>query len=393
MSGDWEQVERLLSLARRHLGMDLAWMSEFSAGDQIVRAASGDAAAMKVTLDERLSLDGSYCMRVVSGQLPPVIPDTRRHPVTRDLTATAQHGIGAYVGVPWRQRDGQVGGMLCVLNRSPNPDLDKQSERFLALIADLISEHVGSPLEPAQKAPCDDAERIRSILDAGAVRMVFQPIVELSTGKVVAFEALARFDDPALPTPAHAFAAADRAGLGVELELLAVQRALERLDDLPDDIGMGVNLSAEALLTPAVQDVLIERASKRLAVELTEHTQVSDYAALTAVTERLQRSGVHIAVDDAGAGFASLRHILKLRPDAIKLDIELIRGIDTDPVRQALTRSLVAFTRDIGAALIAEGIEVPAEREMLLALGVELGQGYLMAKPGPLPMTVRALTE
>lgn len=215
--------------------------------------------------------------------------------------------------------------------------------------------------------------------------MVFQPVVGLRDAEPLAFEALARFDDPAFPTPAHAFAAAARAGLGVELELLAVQQALAQLDDVPAGAWLGVNLSAEAVVAPAVQDTLLRNANRRIGVEITEHTQVHDYAQLVGATGRLRAAGIQIVIDDAGAGYASFRHILQLRPDVIKLDIEITRNVDSDPVRQALTRSLVTFARDIGAALIAEGIETRPERDTLLQLGVQLGQGYLFARPGPLP--------
>lgn len=390
---DWAAVRRLLSLARTHLGMDVAWMSQFSDGDQVVRAASGDAAAMNVRVGEGTSLEGSFCVRVLAGTLPAVIPDARRHPVTRELAITAEHGIGSYVGVPWRGTDGEVGGMLCCLSSGTSPGLDAQAPRFLALIADLISDHLGSPLAAERRATQDGAKTIRAVLDSRGVRMVFQPVVRLGDGEVVALEALARFDHPDLPTPDHAFAAATRAGLGVELELLAVERAFERLDDLPAGVRLFVNLSAEALTDPAATEMLLRHADRRIGVEVTEHTPVQDYLALVAVTDRLRSVGVRISVDDAGAGFASFRHVLKLRPDVIKLDLAITRDVDTDPVRQALTRSLVTFARDIGAALIAEGIETQAEHDTLVGLGVPLGQGYLMARPGPLPRLVRGAAD
>lgn len=237
-----------------------------------------------------------------------------------------------------------------------------------------------TPLLPGRPA----AETIHSVLRSGAVTPTFQPVVMLGDGALVAFEALARFRTEDFPGPDQAFGAAMDAGLGVELELLAMRRALAALDRVPRDVYLSTNLSVEAMLDPRVQDTLLAHADRRLAVELTEHTQVHDYPALVAVTERLRAAGILIAVDDAGAGFASLSHILQLRPDIIKLDITLTRGVDTDPVRMALARCLVAFASDIGATLVAEGIETPAEREKLLELGVRLGQGYLLGRPGPL---------
>jgi EAL domain-containing protein (putative c-di-GMP-specific phosphodiesterase class I) len=227
---------------------------------------------------------------------------------------------------------------------------------------------------------------LREILRSQAIQPTFQPVVQLEDGSVKAYEALARFHAAHFSNPADAFAAASEAGVGVELELLAIERALAYLDDLPPGILLSTNLSVEALLNRQVCETLLAHASRGIAVELTEHTQVLDYPALVEVTEELRAAGILIAVDDAGAGFASLSHILQLRPDIIKLDITLTRGIDTDPVRMALARSLVGFAEDIGALLIAEGIETVAEHEKLRSLGVRLGQGYFMARPGPLPV-------
>ncbi|RZU54398.1 EAL domain-containing protein (putative c-di-GMP-specific phosphodiesterase class I) [Krasilnikovia cinnamomea] len=224
----------------------------------------------------------------------------------------------------------------------------------------------------------------RHVLSAQAVEMAFQPVVELYDGTVKAYEALARFD-PHFISPVHAFKAASDAGIGVELELLAIEQALLSLDHIPAGAWLSTNLSVEALMNPTVINTLLAHADRGIGVELTEHTQVHDYEALVQVTNELRAAGVLIAVDDAGAGFASLSHILQLRPDIIKLDITLTRGIDTDPVRGALARSLVSFADDIGAMLIAEGIETFAEHEKLRGLGVRLGQGFYMGSPGPLP--------
>ncbi|MFI5935883.1 EAL domain-containing protein [Actinoplanes sp. NPDC051494] len=226
---------------------------------------------------------------------------------------------------------------------------------------------------------------IREILDSQALQPTFQPVVSLADGTVKAYEALARFDQAVFPNPVDAFTAAGKVGLGVDLELLAIERAFEYLPAMPAGTWLSANLSVEALLTPRVHALLLAHASAGIAVELTEHAQVHDYPALIAVTENLRANGIQIAVDDTGAGFASLSHILQLRPDIIKLDITLVRGIDTDPVRAALARSLVGFAQDIGATLIAEGIETLPEHDRLRNLHVKLGQGYFLARPGALP--------
>ena len=384
-------VQRLLDLARTHLGMEVAWLSEFGSGQQVIRATSGDADAMHVSVGTGTPLEGSFCVRVVAGTLPPVIPDARRHLGTRDLDVTRELGIGSYVGAPVHGADGRVTGMLCCLSRSASPGLDPDAGRYAALVADLVSDHLASAAVAEERSTRRAREAVEDVLDRGAVRAVFQPVVSLDGGRVVGYEALARFDAPGFPTPDRAFAAATRAGLGVELELLAVRRAVAELEQVPPGARLAVNLSADALVDADVQDVVLgaaaraRRAGRGLCVEVTEHTQVADYPALVEATAGLRQGGATLAVDDAGAGYASLRHILRLQPDTIKADVELVRGVDADPARQALLRSLVSFAAEVGAGLVAEGVETEAERDALLGLGVPFAQGFLHGRPGPLP--------
>lgn len=380
---DWQSVQRVLDRVREHLGMEIAHLSRFTDGRQVVLAASGDLDAMGVVVGEGALTSASYCSRVVAGTLPAAIPDARRNLVTRELPATAESGIGSYVGAPVRGPDGDAVGMLCCLSRGPNPMLDDEAVRVMALAVALVSDYLdlAAPSGTADHMTERD-RRIRDVLDARALRMVFQPIRDLATREAVGFEALARFDEPLFPRPDLAFAAASAAGVGVELELAAVELAFEQLDAVPGEARLGVNLSVEALLDVRVQHLLADLDGRRLAVELTEHTQVHDYQAVVAVTEGLKRHGALVVVDDAGAGFASLRHVLRLEPDVIKLDIDLIRGVDTDLARQALTRSMVQFAQCTGAELVAEGIETTGELEMLCELGVDHGQGFLLGRPG-----------
>ncbi|WP_305785158.1 EAL domain-containing protein [Symbioplanes lichenis] len=375
---DWTMVERLLDLARAHLGCELAVLSDIDGGRQVVRAVSGDTDLF----EPGSVLTDSFCLRVFHGLLPAMVTDTRRDYATRDLEITTRQGIGSYAGVPWQNEDGTRTGVLCCLSRTPDPRLGDDSIRFLGLLGGLIGEQVDSS---AAQPEHEDVRALRDVLRERALRVVFQPVVRLADATTVGYEALARFDLASFPTPAHAFAAAGQTGLGVALELLAIERAFESLPDVPPGRTLGVNLSAEALLTPLVQETVLAHAGSDICVEVTEHTQVEDYPALNEVTNRLRAAGVQIVVDDAGAGFASLQHILQLRPDIIKLDISLTRDIDRDPVRTALARSLVSFAGEVGARLVAEGIETEAEHDKLRAIGVDLGQGYYLAKPGPLP--------
>ncbi|WP_231956941.1 MULTISPECIES: EAL domain-containing protein [unclassified Actinoplanes] len=378
------EVDRLLDKVRAQLGVEAAWVSAFGAGELTILAAAGAAGEMRLPVGEDAGLLGSLCLRVLAGTLPEIVHDVRRHPLTRDLDSATDLAIGSYAGVPWRSPDGAVAGMLCCGSRHPDPSLDQRAVRYLSLIAELISDHLSGPLAEQRHSVASARRAVQGVLDSRAVRMVFQPIVRLHDGRAVGFEALARFDPGTFAGPDRAFAAASLCGLGVPLELLALRQALRRLPELPGDAWLAVNLSADALLDADVLDTLLAHGGDRLNVEVTEHAQVSDYDLLGGALDSLRRTGIRLSVDDAGAGYASLQHILRLRPDLIKLDISLVRDIDTDPVKTALGRCLNDFATGIGARLIAEGIETAAELARLRELGVAYGQGYHLARPGAL---------
>jgi EAL domain-containing protein (putative c-di-GMP-specific phosphodiesterase class I) len=228
--------------------------------------------------------------------------------------------------------------------------------------------------------------RVEGALRSDARRMVFQPIAGLDTGRVVGVEALCRFESEPLRPPNEWFSEAAEVGLGVPLELAAAEAALAALDRLPAALYLSVNLSPAAVTSPAFPDLLAGWPGPRLVVELTEHSRVEDYEPLLRALDGLRHRGVRIAVDDAGAGYAGLQHILRLHPDVIKVDTDLTRGIDVDPVRRALAASLLTFADEMAAAIVAEGIETANELETLRSLGVPWGQGYHLARPGSLPL-------
>ena len=226
----------------------------------------------------------------------------------------------------------------------------------------------------------DRRARVRRVLDDHAVTMVFQPIVDLLTSRVVGMEALARFTAQPQRRPDEWFAEAAAVGLGTDLELFAVSAAVAHLDELPADTYLSVNVSPRTALDPRLTEIMRPQAT-RIVLELTEHAPVDQYDRLLAAFTELRNAGMRVAVDDAGSGYASLQHILRLSPDIIKLDIELIRSIDTDPARQSLASALVLFGDKIGATITAEGIETDEELHTLRRLHVPYGQGYHLGRP------------
>jgi EAL domain-containing protein (putative c-di-GMP-specific phosphodiesterase class I) len=226
---------------------------------------------------------------------------------------------------------------------------------------------------------------LQEVIAGGGPDMVFQPIVELRGSRIIGLEALARFP-PARGYPTNVwFSAAGKVGLLTELELSAASVAITRCQKFPSDAFISINLSPSTLASDRFQGVAAMVPSTRLVIEVSETAAVNDYEMLHAILRPLREEGARLACDDAGAGFASLRHILQLAPDIIKLDITLTRGIDSDPSGRALAAALISFASETGTMVVAEGIETAAECDELIALGVEYGQGYFLGHPAPLP--------
>lgn len=222
--------------------------------------------------------------------------------------------------------------------------------------------------------------------------MAFQPIADLDTGTVVGFESLARFEGDPLRSPAAWFSDAATVGLRGDLELTAARAAVSAFADLPEGAYLTVNASPDVAMSPAFIEAISSVPGARLVVEITEHAPIDDYGALNRALETLRARGVRVAIDDAGAGFANMNHILRIDADLIKLDVELTRHIDIDVRRKALVASLVEFARSVGSTIVAEGIETEAELRALRALGVRTGQGFHLGRPSPLAARASAHT-
>lgn len=217
-------------------------------------------------------------------------------------------------------------------------------------------------------------------LERRAYAPVFQPILDLEADAIVGYELLTRFAD-GVP-PQQRFAEAAEVGLGPSLERATMSAGIAAAFRLPEETFLAVNVSPALLLDPSGLTLAeLARAGDRpLVLELTEHDPIDDYPAVLQAVDDLGVE-VRLSVDDAGAGYACLHHILALSPAFVKLDRGWVEGIDADPARQALVAGLCYFASRTGSTLIAEGIETAAELLTLRELGVELGQGFLLGRP------------
>lgn len=391
-------VEQLVSTARAVLGVDVAFLSHLDGGQQTFTHVSSRAGGPALQQGLCIPEEDGYCSAMLRGDLPTSVPDTTAHPVTAAMPVTAQLDVGSYTGVPVVLADGSTHGTLCALDRAPTSEAGG-AERAEALR--VLAKLVGAQIDQAsagRRQRTNDRLLMEPLLDGTRRTTVLQPIVNLSSGTPVGYEALSRFTDVhgGALRPDLVFAEADRLGIGVRLEQAALASALQLLPRIPSEAYLSVNLSPQALADPTTHDLLTAVPAHRLLLEITEHAAVLDYPALARLTEHLRAQGIRLAVDDAGSGYASLQHIAQLRPDVVKLDIILVRHVDTDPNRRAIARALITYAADTGATLVAEGIETASERDQLRHLGASLGQGYLLGRPQPIevlfPTTPRPRT-
>jgi EAL domain-containing protein (putative c-di-GMP-specific phosphodiesterase class I) len=235
---------------------------------------------------------------------------------------------------------------------------------------------------------------IRRVLRGEGVAIHYQPIVDLKRAVVVGYEALLRFPGHAVSSPATWLDAAHGYGCGGELEALALRLAFEDRPNLPDGTFLSVNVLPGVLDHPAVREVLgAQGPLTGVVVELTEHNRIECYEALRPELDRLREAGAVIAVDDTGAGYAGLQHLIGVRPDVIKLDRALIAGIDRDRPRRSLVDMITQFAARFDAWILAEGVENSQELATLVELGVPLAQGFHLGRPVPGWQTLDANVE
>ena len=377
-----EFLQRALAAVRTHLGLQVAYISEFEGNDAVFRVVDAPGLEHLAKPGDRHSLDDVYCRHILAGHLPELIPDTAAEPVAMALPITTAIPIGAHVSVPLRLPDGEVYGMFCCLGPSSDPSLNARDLATMRTFAELAAFEIAE--ERDRRSTRDSAiARIDAAIAAGR-SCVYQPIWNLTELRPIGFEALARFSAEPVRSPDKWFADAAAVSLGPELELAAIETAIEGLPSLPPPLYLAVNASPATVLDPRLARLLERLPLERLVLEITEHDAIGDVDAINAALAPLRARKMRLALDDAGAGYSGLQQILCLKPDLIKLDRALIQDIHRDPAKRSLAIALASFARATGSQLIAEGVETDAELAMLRTAGIENIQGYLLGRPMPL---------
>lgn len=376
-------LQQALAAIRTHLDMEVAFISEFAEGQRVFRYVDHGGKPPPISVGGSNPLEDSYCLRVVDGRLPELIPDAFDNPVAMELEATVALPVRAHASVPIRLQNGEIYGTFCCFSGVPNSSLNDRDIRMMRVFAELASKQIERQ-RITQIAQDEMRVRIQSVLDNDQLTAVYQPIVNVRTGQIVGFEGLSRFSAEPKRTPDVWFNEAAQVGLGPSLEVLAIKKMLAGLESLPSSVYVALNVSPDTITSGALEKVLAGMRLDRLVLEITEHSFISEYLSVGQALRPLRDRGLRVAVDDAGAGYASFRHILKLTPDIIKLDISLTRDIDSVPAERALAGALIRFAEQTGSVIVSEGVETENEHRTLKMLGVTKMQGYLFGRPMPL---------
>ncbi len=354
-----------------------------NAGYTVVQAADGreamaalagsryDVIITDITMPGMTGTELLHAVRQVDPDIPVLL--VTGNPTVESAVHAVENGAMRYLVKPVNADD-----LLDAVHRAATlrriGRIKRESVDYLASLAEAAS------------AGAARQANLRRALDT--LWMAYQPIVDWRARRIVAYEALVRTNDPAVPHPGILFGLAQELGMLPEVGR-AIRASVGRtLRERPPEVDLFVNLHPADFLDETLygpDDPLAPFAS-RIVLEVTERAALDETAGIAARATRLRALGYRIAIDDLGAGYSGLSYLVQLAPEVVKIDMSLIRHVDREPVKQKLVGSLATLCKDLGMRVVAEGVETVAERDAVSALGCDQLQGYLFAKPGrPFP--------
>ncbi|TMP73379.1 hypothetical protein CWB76_00030 [Pseudoalteromonas sp. S1609] len=370
----------LLALVRKHLDMDVAFISEFINDERVFKVVDNPSENQIVKVGNADPIKETYCQKITDDKLSPIITNTYANPITKAMPVTEKLGIGAYIGVPINLSNGKLYGTFCCYKSHHDESLNDRDLSFLNIISEIATGLIEKNLSKSISRN-HAKSAIEQIISDNDISIYFQPIFSLKNNKVAGFESLARFFTTPYKTPDVWFKEAKKVGLNEALEMLAIKNAVTNIAKFNNSTYIAINCSPSHILSGALENTLQNIDCTRLVLEITEHSPISDYEKMRTALTPLRKRGLRLAIDDVGAGFSSFQHILELEADIIKLDISLTQNINTDDRKFLLAKALCGFAKAIDCTIVAEGIETEEELNSLRKLNVDSVQGYFIGRP------------
>ncbi|HEY1825997.1 MAG TPA: EAL domain-containing protein [Acidimicrobiales bacterium] len=372
------KVAELLRTAKDSLGLSLTFLSRLDGEVQHLEVVESSIPFFHDGQTQPQAT--SLCQAILDGKLPSVIPNVAKLPEAKRLPAAHfPMRIRSYISVPVSLSDGTVYGTFCAAGFTSDNELSKRDRALMVVLASAAATVI-EPGVQERRRHAAVRERLEPMFDADGLSIVLQPIVSFADGNRVGAEALSRFPVEWNQPPDQVFGEAASIGFGTDLELLAVRRALEQLPLISGYLSL--NFSPSTLLDERCHALLGGLPAERIVLELSEHDPVEDYEILTDALAPFRQRGMLLAIDDVGAGFSSLRHILLTAPDVIKLDRSIVAGVAADSVLLTLVSALVNFGHGAHATVVAEGVETKEDATALRQVDVDYAQGWYFARPG-----------
>ncbi|MBA6224046.1 EAL domain-containing protein [Colwellia sp. MB02u-18] len=376
-------LNKILSIVRKHLDMEVAFISKFINKDRVFKIVDSKNEMLPINVGDSDPIEESYCAKIVDNVLPNIIHNTKENDITSKLAITDKLSIGSYIGVPIKLSTGEIYGTFCCYKQTPDETLNQQDLSFLNAIADIASELIEKNVKTEFSYNKMKA-KITSVLEQNKINIHYQPIFNFHSNKIIGYESLSRFNTIPYESPDIWFADASQVNLGEELEILAIKSAIKGIDEFNLDTYIAINSSPAYVLNGAVARALQGVNLERIILEITEHAPIENYPDFRKALEPLRKQGLRIAIDDVGSGYSSFQHVLELEADIIKLDITLTQNINFSHKKYLLAKALCAFSKAINCSIIAEGVETLEELNSLRELGVDSVQGYLLGRPMPI---------
>lgn len=311
-------LEHLVQTMRQHLGMDVAFLSRFHNGHrEMLCVDKKDICNGSLNKGHKDKNEETYCQLIAEEKLPKIFPDTSQNEITKALAVTKILNIGSYIGVPIYLSDDSLYGTLCCFSEKADETLTKKDLSILTLFAKFAARNIEKDLNESQLHQ-SARDNVFDIINNKRLTVALQPIYDVKSKSIKGFECLSRFQTEPYRSPDYWFKQANVSGVGEALELFAIEEALSLLPSIPEQYYITLNISPKYLTSSYLQTMLDKAPLHRIILEVTERESIEDYHAFRSAIQLFRDRGMRLAVDDAGAGFASFQHILELEADIIK---------------------------------------------------------------------------
>lgn len=375
-----DTINRALKAIRAHLRMEVAYVSKFDGNQSVFRAVDAPGLEEMIKIGDSHSLDDVYCRHILEGRLPELMPDTADIPLAASMPITTAVPIGRHLSIPLKLSSGEIYGMFCCFGFEPDKTLNKRDVNLMRMFAEFTVHEIERELT-AKKIKEAKLEIINNVIREGRLNPEYQPIHSLSDNSLIGFQCHAYVQSDQRKQPNLCFKDAEDVGVADWLQMEVARKALSPIDRFRDDLLLSVKASPEAIASNRLFELIDTHPAGRIIVELSKPSTMEDEDRFDEAITRLKQRGVRLSIDTAEFGSTALQNIFKLSPEIIKLDIELARAMNRNPLPHAINPVLIGYIKEKGCKIIATGDATPDDLETLQTIYGSIGENYYLGQP------------